>query len=67
MEWLGICGEHGNDIAYAGNNCPVCDVISDLESEHETNITELEDRVEELQSVINDLEDTIKVLEEREV
>jgi hypothetical protein len=51
---MDTCGEHGDDIAYAGNYCPACSEIEDLKKEHQQEIDTLreqfQDDLEELRS-----------------
>ncbi len=55
-----ICGEHGDEIAFAGRDCPACDhldkVCADLKEEHESEVSDL-------QSVIDDLDNKLSEVE----
>lgn len=57
---MDICGEHGDDIAYMGRDCPACGQIEDLQTEHRNEITDLEfshaEEVDSLQDQIDELE-----------
>lgn len=52
-----ICGEHGDDIAYSGRNCPACSQIDDLKSDYEDRISKLEEDFKDVDSKYADLID----------
>ena len=56
-----ICSNHGSEIAYTGRDCPACEEIEDLNrdhneqiasliEDHETQMTELEDKIYDLEN-----------------
>jgi len=57
---MNTCGEHGDDIAFAGRDCPACEQIESLQKDHEEEINNIEDdhttEVNDLQSEIDTLE-----------
>lgn len=55
-----ICSEHNADIAYVGRECPVCEQIDDLNSDHQQEIDNL---TSDFESDMNDMQDRIEELE----
>lgn len=53
---MDICGEHGDEIAYAGRDCPACAQIEDLNKEHNMIVEDLENQVNEDDEKIGDLQ-----------
>lgn len=39
---MDICGEHGDDIAHAGRDCPACIQIEDIEKNHKQELEEMQ-------------------------
>lgn len=59
---MDICGEHGDEIAYAGRDCPACEQIEDIHRDHQEELNVLEtDHAEE----VSDLEEKIYELENK--
>ena len=52
-----ICGEHGDEIAYSGRDCPACEhlegVEKDLKEEHDAEVRDLRDEIEKLQDELD--------------
>lgn len=57
---MDICGEHGDDIAYSGRDCPACEQVDDLKREHSAEMSNLESDmqydIDELQREIDEHE-----------
>ncbi len=60
---MNVCGEHGDEITHAGNDCPACDQIEDINKEHGITVDDLENQVSEGDEKIGELEERIKELE----
>ncbi len=57
---MDICGEHGDDIAYSGRECPACDHIEkvrlDFKEDLDSQVSDLEETIDDLQDRIDELE-----------
>jgi HPt (histidine-containing phosphotransfer) domain-containing protein len=63
---MDICGEHGNDMAYSGRDCPACSQIEDLNKEHSQAIDSLTDERDDMDERIADLQDELEEMREKE-
>jgi TolA-binding protein len=61
---MDTCGEHGDDIAYSGRNCPACGQIEDINSDHNEVVNDLNQIIEDLQEQVDEYEDRIDALNE---
>ena len=59
---MDICSEHGDDIAFIGRDCPVCEQLEDIYNDHQNELYQLnqelkdeEDRNEDLLDQIDEL------------
>lgn len=62
---MDVCGEHGADIAFSGRDCPACEQIDDMNTDHqrevdnltsnfEFDMNDMQDRIEELEGQLED-------------
>lgn len=61
---MDICGEHGDDIAYSGRDCPACGQIEDLKSDQNDVVTDLNEQIDDLNQQVDEMEDRIEELNE---
>lgn len=58
---MDICGEHGDDIAYSGRDCPACDHIervrSDFKEDLDNQLADKQSEVDDLQSKLDEIEE----------
>lgn len=45
---MDICGEHGEDIAHEGRDCPACEQIDGLRDDFQDNINQMQEEIDEL-------------------
>lgn len=58
---MDICGEHGDDIAFYGRDCPACGHVETLEKDHRYAIEELENsHKEEVDDLQNELDKALE-------
>ena len=57
---MDICGEHGEEIAYVGRDCPACEQVESLKDEYETTISGLEQDLADADDRIDELTDELK-------
>lgn len=55
-----ICGEHGEEIAYMGRECPACEQIEDLNREFHETIHDLEQDLSDADNRIDELEQELE-------
>lgn len=57
---MDICGEHGDEIAYAGRECPACEQVERLQDEYKETIDNLEQDLGDADDRIDELTDQLK-------
>lgn len=57
---MDICGEHGDEIAFAGRDCPACEDIErvrkDFKEDLDSQIADMQDEIDDMQIHIDELE-----------
>lgn len=59
-----ICGEHGEEIAHTGRDCPACEQVESMAKDHTQQVEDLESQLADKDSEIEDL--TTQLEEEKE-
>ena len=62
---MDICGEHGDEIAYHGLNCPACREIDDLNKEHQDIVDSLTDERDTFDRELQDAKDELREMGEK--
>lgn len=57
---MDICGEHGEEIAFIGRDCPACAQLDDIRSDHEEVVGDMQS---DFQADINNMQDAIDDLQ----